>query len=127
MRHCGRHGAAKLESGLLTDCDRGRRNEDSVGLNAMVANQRSDESLDAETFGSIEGLLSGSQIERRPTPVSALDNRGDAHASRGAGGDEPPARVGITGEDLGQRADDAGTGGGERMADSDAAALHVEF
>jgi hypothetical protein len=153
MRHCGRHGAAKLESGLLTDCDRGRishghesrtaANEDGAGPNAICrglmqgrksrpprhsARSRGyGAAVDRQACSSRTGISApgcvtmlvpswnsacwdggGRQIERRPTPVSALNNRCDPHASRGAGGDEPPARVGITGEDLGQPADDVG-------------------
>src|SRR5262245_53053702 len=55
----------------------------------------------------------------------AFQDGGDAHAARGADGDEPAAAAAL-GEDLGERRDDARAGRGERVADRDRAAAHVE-
>ena len=56
---------------------------------------------------------------------SALENGGDAHAPCGADRDQSALALRFI-ESLRQRGDDACAGRGERMADRNAAALHVE-
>src|SRR5580692_201089 len=62
----------------------------------------------------------------RPQASSAFENRGDAHAARGANRNQPPLGLRLV-ENLRQRGDNSCTGGRERMTDGEAASLHVQF
>src|SRR6185437_1971835 len=64
------------------------------------------------------------RITRSPIP-STLEDGGDAHAAGGADRDQSAPRL-VFIQDFRERGHDARAGRGERMADGETAALHIE-